>query len=90
MFHLSSPLLSSPLFTSTSGWLLESIKRSDNLKSRLNFFDVEFVNAVNAMIKAVGMDVDLLLRKKDYDVAIDIKRSLEGMQSPSQSPSLIT
>ncbi len=75
---------------SRPGWLVVSVlgsssiyssSNSESAKFKFEYFDNELVSIINALIKAMSvLNTSLVLfEKKDYSMAVDVKKSIEAL-----------
>lgn len=67
---------------STTGWLTFNLsnRTADSAKTKYNTLDLDLVNIVNTLIKALNLSATLkILPKKDYMMAVDVRKSIEAL-----------
>jgi hypothetical protein len=64
-----------------SGWLHYNIssRNQENMRIKLDHYDYELITIVNILIKALGLNPNLLMDKKEYNMAVDIRKSIEAL-----------
>lgn len=66
---------------SRAGWLVLNLssRTQDSAKFKYNAFDLELITIVNTLIKAMNLSELSPFPKKDYAMAVDVRKSIEAL-----------
>lgn len=86
-FHLStlnnklSDIMQYFVIQCKPGWLISNItsRNQENMRMKLDHYDYELISIVNILIKALGLNPNLLMDRKEYNMAVDIRKSIEAL-----------